>query len=161
MIATQPGTMPKRHRRSSPERTNTRRGTSALGLAEARSAGSAQALTAADVLEFLQRLRLDREGFRTLDSGRRLLLEAVETGLVELRELDAFVGADARVAPRRDLSIGAALQATSRETISLMPPRSISPSAVETASRRAVASPLSRSAPAYSSPIAGLLGQAR
>ncbi len=160
MIATRPGTMPKRHRRSSPERTNTRRGTSALGLAEARSAGSAQALTAADVLEFLQRLSLDRDGFRTLDSGRRLLLEAVETGLVELRELDAFVGG--MVELRRagmvywsctpsdlqgdDLPRAAAFHLTERGRDSLAASRGL-------AARR--------SAPAYSSPIAGLLGQAR
>jgi len=44
------------------------------------------------VLEFLQRLRLDRNRSRALNSGRSLLLEAAESGLVELRELDAFVG---------------------------------------------------------------------
>jgi hypothetical protein len=59
---------------------------------DAPRAGSARALTGDDVLEFLQRLRLDGRRSRRLSSGRSLLLEAVKSGLVELREIDAFVG---------------------------------------------------------------------
>ena len=43
------------------------------------------------VLEFLQDLRFDRRRCRNLNSGRNLLLEAAEAGLVEPGELDLFV----------------------------------------------------------------------
>ena len=112
MTTTQLATVPEQHGNSSPERTSGLREIAVLDLAEVRPrwparvgamgsgddrmevlrAGSAQALTGEDVLAFLQRLRLDRNRSRALNSGRSLLLAAAESGLVALRELDAFVG---------------------------------------------------------------------
>lgn len=43
------------------------------------------------VLEFLHDLRFDPRRCRNLNSGRNLLLEAAEAGLVELAQLDRFV----------------------------------------------------------------------
>jgi hypothetical protein len=127
---------------------------------EALRAGSAQALTRDDVLEFLQRLSLDRKRSRALESGRGLLLEAVESGLVELGELDVFVGLMGelqragvvawRCAPGDllgdDLPHAGEFHLTGRGQSSLSASRGFA---------------VRRSAPAYSSPIAGLLGRAR
>ena len=49
------------------------------------------ALTGDQVLEFLHDLRLDRRRSSNLNSGRNLLLEAAEAGLVDPGELDAFI----------------------------------------------------------------------
>ena len=59
-------------------------------MIEAQVVDPVQALTAGDVLGFLDRLRLDPRRCRNLNSGRNLLLEAAKVGLIGPKEPDVF-----------------------------------------------------------------------
>ena len=67
-------------------------GESILAPEQSSAPTGSPALSGDQVLGFLHDLRLDGRRSRNLNSGRNLLLEAAEAGLVEQGELDLFIG---------------------------------------------------------------------